>query len=50
MEYTAHFESFIDHLWYGYNNDKIKLIPYDYKNYIFDEKNTIMLIYSKLNK
>ena len=50
MEYTAYFESFIDHLWYGCIIDKIKLIPYDYKNYIFDEKNTIVLIYSKLTK
>ena len=50
IEYIGFYKNFIDNLWYSYKNDKIKLISNDYKKYIFDKKNTIVLIYTKLTK
>ena len=48
MEYITFYKDFIDHNWYFYNNDKIQLVQNNYKDYIFDEKNTIVLIYNKI--
>ena len=52
MEYISFYKNFIDNLWYWYfyKNDKIKLVPNECKKYIFDEKNTVVLIYTKLTK
>ena len=50
MEYSVFYKSFIDNNWYSYNNKKIVSIQNNYKNYIFDEKNACVLIYTKKNK
>ena len=49
LEYIAYFKSFIDQKWYSYNNQTIESIENNYKNIIFDEKNTCVLIYTKIN-
>ena len=48
FEYIALLKNFIDNRWYSYNNEKIELIKDDYKNHIFDEKNSCLLIYCKI--
>ena len=45
FEYTAFYKNCIDNKWYLYNNQKIMSIESDYKKYVFDEKNTYVLIY-----
>ena len=47
LENIAYFKSFVNKKWYSFNNQNIELIQNDYKNYIFDEKNASLLIYSK---
>ena len=48
FEYISFYENIIDKHWYSFNNQRIELIQNDYKNYIFDEKNTIVLIYTQI--
>ena len=47
FEYIYFFKSFIDKKWYSFNNQRIELIGNNYKNDIFDFKNTCILIYNK---
>ena len=49
IEYITYFKSFINKNWYSFNNQKIELIQNDYKQYLLDEKNVSLLIYSKIN-
>ena len=48
FEYISYYKNFIDKCWYSYNNQKKEILNNDYKNFIFDDKNTCMLIYSKI--
>ena len=43
--YIGYCKNFIDNNWYSYNNEQIELVQ-DYKDKIFDEKNTHLLIYA----
>ena len=45
FNFIAYCKNFINNNWYSYNNEQIKLVQ-DYKNQIFDEKNTHLLIYA----
>ena len=45
FNFIAYCKNFINNNWYSYNNEQIKLVQ-DYKNEIFDEKNTHLLIYA----
>ncbi len=47
FNYIAYFKSIIDKKWYSYNNQTIESIG-NYENIIFDLKNTILLIYTKI--
>ena len=44
--YYTYCRSFVDNKWYSFNNEKISLLE-DYKQYIFDDKNSMLIIYSK---
>ena len=49
FEYIAFYQNIIDKCWYSFNNQRIELIQDNYKNHIIDDKNTILLIYKKMN-
>ena len=49
FEYISFYQNIIDKRWYSFNNQRIELIQDNYKNYIIDDKNTILLIYTKIN-
>jgi hypothetical protein len=49
FEYVAFYQNYIDKRWYSFNNQRIELIQDNYKNYIIDDKDTILLIYTKIN-
>ena len=49
FEYMAFYQNIIDKRWYSFNNQRIELIQDNYKNHIIDDKNTILLIYTKIN-
>ena len=46
--YVAYYRNFIDECWYSFDNKKIESIPRNYEYYILDEKNAIVLIYTKI--
>ena len=46
VKYKLFYKNFIDNNWYSYNNEEIILVQ-NYKNYIFDDKNACVLIYTK---
>ena len=49
FEYVAFYQNSIDKRWYSFKNQRIESIQYNYKSYIKGDKNTILLIYSKIN-
>ena len=46
--YISYYKNFVDKYWYSYDNQKRELINDNYKNFIFDDKNTCLLIYTKI--
>ena len=46
--YLAYYRNFIDESWYCFDNKNIVSIQSNYKYYIFDEKNAVVLIYTKI--